>query len=501
MSETSEPREKLGEKEKLILALDSIIGPDFTLYDTKQSGSILPPDFPPPVLPSPSSVDIVENATSGVIKGPPAGQSPKYSYSLPTIVKHSGVESAGRALICSAYGDTAWSLTLRCDEPNDRQKHESHDTSLDAALRKYIDRECPKEEARPRGKVRLSDVLGYCPQGNPNYSQVVIDEPKDSQSKAKPQKDIFLNDIQKLCGRFKELLFPLSDSASHASGLVVITGTTDSSKSLVTRGLIFLFLEEAARRAHQKAQRKPHLVTFEDPIEQYYVKSPKTKTTPASLTDLCDILDALYIDYTPREKDRDAGRLRDVTRDALRQTPAVLFVGETREREDWRDLLDFAASGHLVITTSHASSVVEAMTGIFRATDTKTPAQRSEIARRVLGIINIRSFHPQARTRDIADNSQLSAAASKHQHRLRALLPALWKSTSQARNNLVADGLASLLPSLGNEPEIGYYSRTHFANELTKPSCLTNDLKTHDESDLFIADIKRQAREWDIEGV
>ena len=281
-------------------------------------------------------------------------------------------------------------------------------------------------------------------------------------------------------------MFDQTSVASRPSGLVVITGATDSSKSLITRGLIFLFLQKAAEQARKARQRRPHLVTFEDPIEKYYVQNPSGAQGGAehlTLEDLEALLDALYVDYTPREKGSDADSLKHVTEDALRQTPAVLFVGETREEQEWRDLLQFANS-HLVITTSHAKSVVEAMSGIFRDTDTKTQAQRSEMARRMLGVVNIRSLTPP-------DSN------------VRALLPTLWKRTPKSMSNLVADGLASILPAQEREREIGYYGRKYFARLLTDKSLLSKGMKRLDpsESAEALAAITKAANRWDFEGV
>jgi hypothetical protein len=254
--------------------------------------------------------------------------------------------------------------------------------------------------------------------------------------------------------------------------------------------LIFLYLEAIAEEALKNKLRKPHLVTFENPIEQYYIKNPGSQDAPpAPIKDLEKLLDALNIDYTPREKDKDADKLAKVIEDAKRQTPAVFFVGETRDPRDWKDLLDFGGSGHLVITTSHAGSVVEAMTQIFRQTKTENPSQRSQIARRILGIVNIRSFNPIATT-----------ATGKTTSNVRALLPAVWKSTSQSVNNLVADGLSSILPALDREPEIGYYGRTYFARRLIHKDRCTDEFKKCDGYDALAGEIERQAMEWDIGG-
>jgi hypothetical protein len=438
------------------------IYPDFTTYEEENFDDLLPSD--------------------GIkdIKGKKRYSCPCSLYIEKRSEKKSAKKSAyARALACRAYSGKFWSITLRCgDEKNIREEVRDNKDWVKLQLTQY---------AQSIGyKGKLKDLLGYCPQGYSKYSEPT--------SNKKPEAEIFLNDIYQLCRKLYDILFNQRETASHPSGLIAITGATDSSKSLITRGLIFLILEAAAKKALKERQRKPHLITFEDPIEQYYVQipskdTPLKNTLPKTPDDLKILLDALYIDYTPREKDKDAGSLQEVTKDALRQTPAVLFVGETREKDDWKDLLQFAGSGHLVITTSHASSVVEAMSGIFRATKTETPAQRSEIARRIMGIINIRSFI-------LAEPN------------IRALLPALWKNTSQSMNNLVADGLSSILPVSGREEVIGYYGRKYFANKLTvKPSegesPMTHGMLTLKDTDIedAVNKIRKQALGWDIKGV
>jgi hypothetical protein len=124
---------------------------------------------------------------------------------------------------------------------------------------------------------------------------------------------------------------------------------------------------------------------------------------------------------------------------------------------------------------------VEAMTQIFRSTKTQSASQRSEIAHRIRAIINIRTFNLSENTSSI-----------------RGLLPAVWKSTAQSINNLVADGLSSILPAIGREDELGYYGRTYFAERLIERSRAFENC----EDKIALQDkIMQQARRWDIEGV
>jgi Tfp pilus assembly pilus retraction ATPase PilT len=462
----------------------------------------------------------------------------RYSCSPATVIECDGERTDVRALACLAYRGRFFSVTIRCEKKNTWGGEGEYFEWVKTKLKEYADRKYKGPDQKPPPQaIELKDFLGYWPRGYKRYSEVVVEGPpagavvevkETSDVQASPpraderREEIFLNDIYHLCRTLDKELFveagPGSeeqaegaekaetgkaangllpgeaDMASHPGGLIVVTGATNSSKSLITRGLIFLIMERAARQARSAEARRPHLVTFEDPIEKYYVKNPAgAQAEPEQLTlgDLERLLDALYLDYTPRERGPDADSLKHIIADALRQTPTLLFVGETREREDWKELLQFANTGHLVITTSHAKSVVEAMSDIFRDTKTKTQAQRSEIARRILGVVNVRRFTPKG-------------------SRLRALLPALWKSTPKSTANLVADGLASILPAQGREAEIGYYGRKYFAKLLTEESRLTKEVKEMIKGMVKTdqaawekkrAEIMKTANEWDFEGV
>lgn len=389
-------------------------------------------------------------------------------------------DQTGRGLACSAYAGNYWSITLRCDAPNTRTRRDDYDASLQTGLREYTGRQ-------PTEKSRARDYLGYCPKGYPKFANSIVSVTRTEASApmAAAPGDTFLNDIYPLCKSLYDTLELHPDKSP--SGLIAITGATDSSKSLITRGLIFLFLEAAAERAFAKGIRRPHLVTFEDPIEEYFIKNSKG-LVPETEQDLNALLTTLNLDYTPRQKGIDAGSLIGVIRDAKRQTPAVLFVGETRDPGDWKELLDFGASGHLVCTTSHSGSVVDAMTQILRSTNTKTASQRSEVARRIRGIVNVRSFT------DVVTNQDGTTGS------MRALLPAVWKSTPQSVNNLVADGLSSILPARGRETELGYYGRTYFARALTHDSVTTEKFKQIADRPALEHKLVRKAMEWDIGG-
>jgi hypothetical protein len=246
-----------------------------------------------------------------------------------------------------------------------------------------------------------------------------------------------LNSIEEICEIIYKQVFTLPQkeaSASEIHGLLVITGSTNSAKSLITRGLIYKHLKEQIK--DEKRKRKPHLITYEDPIEQYYQKSDDDDNgkNPQVALQMKG-----QIDYTPRQKGKDAACLRDVLQDALRQTPSVLFVGETRDEKEWAELFRFAGTGHLVITTAHAGSLVEGMHNIFKALKVQTPAQRNEIASNLVGLIHLKR-------EEIAGIS--------------ILVPTLWRRTSVGLNALTSDGLASVLPHRPSVPSVKDNNKT-----------------------------------------
>jgi hypothetical protein len=298
---------------------------------------------------------------------------------------------------------------------------------------------------------------------------------KSSKATYKPDEDVTAEyplSIEKYCHELYEAI-----RCIEKRGLLVITGATNSSKSEIAMGLMYKYLEEQTK----DAKRRPHLVTFEDPVEKLYATEGVSKASNLSVKMPAAIIHK--IDYTPREKgnasekDKDVETLKEALEDALRQTPTVLFVGETRDKEDWRRLIDFAGTGHLIVTTAHAGSLTEAMHKIFEALRVKTPAERSEVANRLVGIVHIKRY--------------TDAATGK-----KILLPAVWRRTPTGKNALTAEGLSTLLPYRPEKPEDvaekGCLGRAWFAEKL---------VKVIDDSEMDKEMLKRAAIEWDLEGV
>jgi twitching motility protein PilT len=133
--------------------------------------------------------------------------------------------------------------------------------------------------------------------------------------------------------KLKDLQLPdsLKDLVREPRGLILLTGPTGQGKSTTGRALIQEINETHALR----------IITIEDPIEYVFE-------------------DALS-HFEQREVGIDTNSFADGIRNAMRQDPNVIFVGEIRDKESIFAAMQAAETGHLVVTTLHADSVAQAI--------------------------------------------------------------------------------------------------------------------------------------------
>lgn len=125
----------------------------------------------------------------------------------------------------------------------------------------------------------------------------------------------------------------MRDIISHPSGLVLIVGPTGSGKSTTLYSLINELNTE---------DRK--IITLEDPVE--YQIEGITQIPVAS---------------------RSGASFAEGLRAVLRLDPDVVMVGEIRDTDTAKTALQAALTGHLVLSTYHASSAAAAMTRMLDA--------------------------------------------------------------------------------------------------------------------------------------
>lgn len=121
----------------------------------------------------------------------------------------------------------------------------------------------------------------------------------------------------------------LKELADLRQGLVLITGPTGSGKSSTLAAVLRQIIET----------RLVHVVTIEDPIEFL----------------LRDSMGSV----TQREVGSDTTTFPEALRNALRQDPDVIMVGENRDLETMATTLTAAETGHLVLTTLHTNSAAQ----------------------------------------------------------------------------------------------------------------------------------------------
>lgn len=232
-----------------------------------------------------------------------------------------------------------------------------------------------------------------------------------------------------------------SDLAANmpTRGLLLLAGETGVAKSQTARGLIDAMLAASIRNSVNQdgsgggkpphTWRRKHLVTLEDPIEDPPLRWGDTaKDPPLPLEDV-RALQRHGIDYTPRSVGVDIGSVSLGLRDALRQKPMIVYVGEIRDHSDWDPVLHFAGTGHLVVTTAHAGSLVEAMENVLRHMGAMDPLRRSMVASRIRAIIHLKNIRVGGKD---------------------ATVPAIWRNTGPGVSRLVAEGLGSLIPGVGD---------------------------------------------------
>jgi twitching motility protein PilU len=114
-------------------------------------------------------------------------------------------------------------------------------------------------------------------------------------------------------------------------GLVLIVGAAGSGKSTTLASLVDWL-------NHHRAL---HVLTVEDPIE--YVHRH----------------DRCIVDQ--REVGIDTRSFGDALRNAMREAPDVLVIGEIRDRETMQSAISYAESGHLCLATMHANNADQAL--------------------------------------------------------------------------------------------------------------------------------------------
>ena len=136
---------------------------------------------------------------------------------------------------------------------------------------------------------------------------------------------------------FEELGLPpiMSKIAMQKRGMIIMVGGTGTGKSTT----------QAAMVGYRNSRSHDHIITIEDPIEFLH---PHKKSI-----------------ISQREVGIDTESFGIALKNAMRQAPDVIQIGEIRDAETMHNAIVFAETGHLCMATLHANNTYQAMDRIL----------------------------------------------------------------------------------------------------------------------------------------
>ncbi len=127
----------------------------------------------------------------------------------------------------------------------------------------------------------------------------------------------------------------LKDFSMEERGLILVVGGTGTGKSTTLASMI----------DYRNAHRGGHILTIEDPIEFVH-------TNRKSLV-------------SQREVGLDTLTYEAALKNALREAPDVILIGEIRDRETMKHAIAYAETGHLCLSTLHANNANQTLSRIM----------------------------------------------------------------------------------------------------------------------------------------
>lgn len=156
----------------------------------------------------------------------------------------------------------------------------------------------------------------------------------------------------------------ISTLGRQRSGLVLVSGTTGAGKTTTLVSMLAHFMRLHGKRAF----------TIEDPCE-YLLQGPHGDG------------------YCFQNEADENGGWVECIKTALRSHPDYIMLGEIRDSDVARETIRAAMSGHLVFSTIHGGSVVDALDAIVRLSGGSDSASiREQIGQQLLMIIHQERF-------------------------------------------------------------------------------------------------------------
>src|SRR4030081_1753842 len=127
----------------------------------------------------------------------------------------------------------------------------------------------------------------------------------------------------------------MKEVVMHKRGLILMVGATGAGKSTSLSSML----------DYRNERKSGHILTLEDPVEFIF-------TNKKSIVN-------------QREVGTDTKAFEVALKNALRQAPDVILIGEIRDKQTMGMALAYAQSGHLAVATLHANNSYHAMNRII----------------------------------------------------------------------------------------------------------------------------------------
>ena len=162
----------------------------------------------------------------------------------------------------------------------------------------------------------------------------------------------------------------LGELIMEKRGLILMVGATGAGKSTTLASMIDRRNETATG----------HILTIEDPIEYYFTNKKSV--------------------VNQREVGSDTQSLQVALKNALRQAPDVIMIGEIRDRETMSAAIAYAQSGHLCLATMHANNSYQALNRVLSFYPVEVrPTLLGDLAAALKAVVSQRLLRTQSNER------------------------------------------------------------------------------------------------------
>ena len=223
----------------------------------------------------------------------------------------------------------------------------------------------------------------------------------------------------------------LGDIIMEKRGLILMVGATGTGKSTTL----------AAMLDYRNELKSGHILTIEDPVE-FIFKNKKSIVNQ-------------------REVGRDTHEFHIALKNALRQAPDCILIGEVRDRDTMTAAIQYAQTGHLCLATMHANNSYQALNRVISFYPLENrPALLQDLAASLKSIVSQRLTKNKKGGRTAAVEVMLNSryiAELIEKGEISSIKEAMEKSTSpgtqtfeQALFKLFADGVITQEEALVN---------------------------------------------------